>query len=357
MSHRYERVSEDDFVLTDDEALAARMKGDAVSALESQTEVSRGKRKGVEEPKKKGLGKLFLIFLLGGFLACSVTHLAVTPIDFQKCFMQKTGKDVVLTKSFLGLVYDQHGFTGIMTGGVPTFIGYGIQGLCKFGLYETAKHIAFELYSVNKKYKFASFPVFSAGAEFVADIGLCPFETLKLKMQEVTVEGGEKIKIPYDSIMKAYTEVTKTGFGSLFTKLVGLWMRQVIYTVVKFCSFEAFTILLYSLVYRLYKKKQGDCSKLLQTAFVFLAGIGAGILCAVTSQPFDTALSRMDPMTFSEAWNQGNLYTGLVARMVQLSLLTGFQWLIYDGVKTFFGAGVQKKTKNTKDNKLEEKED
>lgn len=77
------------------------------------------------------------------------------------------------------------GIRGIFTGWGPTFVGYSVQGAGKYGFYEYFKH----LYTVMAgeetadKYKTGIFLAASASAEFLADIGLCPFEAVKVRMQ------------------------------------------------------------------------------------------------------------------------------------------------------------------------------
>ena len=74
---------------------------------------------------------------------------------------------------------------GIFTGLGPTFVGYSVQGAGKYGFYEYFKHLYSELAGEEnaKKYKTVLFLTASASAEFIADVGLCPFEAVKVRMQ------------------------------------------------------------------------------------------------------------------------------------------------------------------------------
>jgi solute carrier family 25 (mitochondrial phosphate transporter), member 3 len=74
---------------------------------------------------------------------------------------------------------------GIFTGFGPTFVGYSVQGAGKYGFYEYFKHLYSEMAGEEnaKKYKTTLFLAASASAEFIADIGLCPFEAVKVRMQ------------------------------------------------------------------------------------------------------------------------------------------------------------------------------
>lgn len=82
-------------------------------------------------------------------------------------------------------IWRGEGLRGVYTGWSPTFIGYSIQGAGKYGFYEYFKHLYSELAGeeVATKYKTAIFLSASASAEFLADIGLCPFEAIKVRMQ------------------------------------------------------------------------------------------------------------------------------------------------------------------------------
>lgn len=77
------------------------------------------------------------------------------------------------------------GIRGIFTGWGPTFVGYSVQGAGKYGFYEYFKHLYAGLAGEENaaKYKTLLFLSASASAEFIADLGLCPFEAVKVRMQ------------------------------------------------------------------------------------------------------------------------------------------------------------------------------
>ena len=83
------------------------------------------------------------------------------------------------------LIGGAEGIRGIFTGWAPTFFGYSVQGAAKYGFYEYFKHLYSELAGEEnaKKYKTAIYLAGSASAEFIADVGLCPFEAVKVRMQ------------------------------------------------------------------------------------------------------------------------------------------------------------------------------
>lgn len=71
---------------------------------------------------------------------------------------------------------------------LPTAIGYSLQGACKFGFYEYFKHKYAELAGpeVAHKYRTGLYLAASASAEMIADMALCPWEALKVRMQTAT---------------------------------------------------------------------------------------------------------------------------------------------------------------------------
>lgn len=143
--------------------------------------------------------------MLGGILACGGTHTGITPLDVTKCNMQVrrfgcTHRGIFGSNMFVlqvnptkyrGLVSGlktliaEEGATGIWKGWAPTAIGYSLQGMFKYGLYEVFKDFYSNLAGKEntEKYKGLIWCAGSASAEFFADIALCPFEMTKVKVQ------------------------------------------------------------------------------------------------------------------------------------------------------------------------------
>ena len=70
--------------------------------------------------------------MIGGILACGITHAAITPLDVVKC---KRQADPLFAKS-LGEGLAKIKATGdTWLGFGPTFMGYSAQGFGKFGFY------------------------------------------------------------------------------------------------------------------------------------------------------------------------------------------------------------------------------
>lgn len=67
----------------------------------------------------------------------------------------------------------------------PTLLGYSAQGACKFGFYEFFKKYYSDVAGPENaaRYKTLIYLAGSASAEFIADIALCSFEAVKVRVQ------------------------------------------------------------------------------------------------------------------------------------------------------------------------------
>lgn len=273
---------------------------------------------------------------VGGVLACGITHTAVTPLDVVKCNMQTDpAKYTGIVQGFRRLVGDG-GVRALFKGWVPTALGYSAQGACKFGFYEFFKKYYSDLAGPEfaAKYQNLIYIAGSASAEFIADVALCPFEAVKVKVQ--TVPGWAR---GFGDGLPKF--VSESGVGGLWKGVVPLWGRQIPYTIMKFAAFE-------NVVQGLYKyvvpKPREDCTKGEQLAVSFAAGYIAGVLCAVVSHPADNLVSKLNSTKGVSAgqiiseMGWFNLFTrGLPLRIVMIGTLTGLQWGIYDAFKVSVG--------------------
>jgi len=283
---------------------------------------------------------------VAGILSCGLTHTLVCPLDVVKCNMQVNPKKYPGLISGLKIVIAEEGTgtTGIWKGWLPTLIGYSIQGFFKFGLYEFFKDYYMNLAGEENstKYKGLIWLAGSASAEFVADMGLCPLEMVKVKVQT-----SEKGTWPTQftaalAKMKAEKATTKFPFGSL----VPLWSRQIPYTMAKFFFFEKVVELFYTHVFT---QPKSTYSKPTQLSVTFASGYIAGVVCAIVSHPADTLVSlkgkaMYNGKSYGEIINSvgyKTLFTkGLGTRIIMIGTLTGLQWWIYDSYKTVMGMGT-----------------
>jgi len=295
----------------------------------------------------------FYLCGLGGILSCGLTHLAVTPIDLVKCNAQANPVEFPNTtvgfKKIYGgqLVASGHGsgITGLFKGWGPTLIGYSAQGLCKFGFYEYFKWYFSEMVGEKnaKKYKDGVYIAASASAEFIADLALCPFEAVKVRVQTNPAFARGLM----DGIPKI---ISQEGFGNLYAGIGPLWARQVPYTIIKFVAFERIAEAIYN---RLPKPKD-QLTKSEQMGVIFTAGYIAGILCGAVSHPADTMVSKINKLKMSggigtkmkyiyygdantKGIGFGGLWKGFGPRVFMIGTLTGLQWFIYGAFKAAVG--------------------
>merc|ERR1712228_454342 len=294
--------------------------------------------------------------MFGGILACGVTHASVVTLDVAKCRTQAHSKSGIWPNGLIPSIrktFATEGVRGLRVGWVPTFFGYGAQGLFKFGLNEFFKDVysnalGEDWVAKSKARKMALWAAASGSAEIFADIALCPFEMTKVKMQ-VTLpgqEGGISHKLlPGMRQMMARSADTKFPFGSL----VPLWGRQVPYTMIKFVGFYQTQNMVYDQILKRTGNKKEDISDAVQLGITFACGYWAGIFCAIATQPMDNLVSmkgiaenREKPwgQMASEMGVKDLFMKGLGTRIIMIGTLTGLQWWIYGSFKNLMGFGT-----------------
>ncbi|CAH9136719.1 unnamed protein product [Cuscuta epithymum] len=272
----------------------------------------------------------------GGILSCGLTHAAVTPLDVVKCNMQiNPGKYRSVTSGF-GVLLKEQGVKGFFRGWGPTMLGYSAQGACKYGFYEFFKKYYSDLAGKENaaKYKTMIYLAGSASAEVIADVALCPFEAVKVRVQtQPGFARGLSDGLP--KFVKA------EGVAGLYKGLVPLWGRQIPYTMMKFSSFENIVELLYKHAIPTPKEQ---CSSSMQLGVSFAGGYLAGILCAVVSHPADNLVSFLNNAKGASVGDaiqklgvMGLCTRGLPLRILMIGTLTGAQWGIYDSFKVYVG--------------------
>ncbi|KAK9887514.1 hypothetical protein WA026_023065 [Henosepilachna vigintioctopunctata] len=70
-----------------------------------------------------------------------ITHTAVVHLHLVKCRIQVDPAKYKGRFHGFKVTLKEDGMRGLAKGWAPSFFGYSIQGLCKFGLYEVAKHM------------------------------------------------------------------------------------------------------------------------------------------------------------------------------------------------------------------------
>lgn len=282
--------------------------------------------------------KYFAACMLGGIVACGPTHTLVTPLDLVKTRRQVSPGIYKSNIAGWSQIWRAEGLRGVFFGWSPTFIGYSFQGMGKYGFYEVFKYQYGDKLFPNMN-RTAVFLAASASAEFIADVFLCPWEAIKVRMQTTLPPYANNLREGWSKI------VAKEGISGLYKGIVPLWGRQIPYTMCKFATFEE-TV---GFIYRRLGQPKESYGKLAQTGVSFLGGYIAGIACAVVSHPADVMVSKLNSdrkpgesagKAMSRIYGNigfGGLWNGLPVRIAMIGTLTAFQWLIYDSFKVYLG--------------------
>jgi solute carrier family 25 phosphate transporter 3 len=223
----------------------------------------------------------------------------------------------------------------LFLGWFPTLLGYSAQGFAKFGFYEIFKDLYSSLVGAETAYNYRTYVYLtaSASAEVIADVALCPFEAIKVRMQTSLPSANFPL-----SVAPAYAKIVEAeGVGGLFKGIYPLWGRQVPYTMVKFSCFEKTVEAFYTYVFT---NPKSSYSKSTNLSITFASGYIAGVLCAVVSQPADTLVSKLNQSPgasigdiIAKVGGVGGLYKGLGMRIIMVGTLTGLQWWIYGALE------------------------
>ena len=207
----------------------------------------------------------------------------MTPLDLVKSRLQVNPKLYKSNFEAWRSIYAKEGIRGVCFGWSPTLVGYSFQGAGKYGLYEVFKNVYGDRLfpNVNKTVIFLGA---SATAEFFADIALCPFEAVKLRMQTTLPPDAHNLREGWRVIVR------NEGVGGLYKGLYPLWGRQIPYTMMKFATFEKTVQWIYGVL----GKPKETYSKVQQTGVSFTAGYIAGIASAVVSHPADVMVSKLN---------------------------------------------------------------
>lgn len=265
----------------------------------------------------------------GGMIACGVTHTAIVPLDLVKCRMQVDKVKYPSLGTGFKVTLAEDGVRGLAKGWAPTWIGYSMQGVGKFGFYEVFKATYGSAMGEENAYLYRTYLYLaaSASAEFFADMFLAPFEAMKVRIQ--TMPGYA------NNMREAYAKMKPEAGNPFFKGVKPLWARQIPYTMCKFAAFEKVLEALYANVV---PKPRAECTKSEQLVVTFAAGYIAGVLCAIVSHPADCAVSVMNKTggSFGQVLKDlgwSGMWQGLGARIIMVGTLTGLQWFIYDSVK------------------------
>lgn len=282
---------------------------------------------------------------LAGGICCAITHGALCPVDVVKTRIQlepqKYNRGMV---AGFRQVIAEEGAGALATGLGPTVAGYFVQGWFKFGGVEVFKTKIAAALGDQRAWdnKTAIYLASAAGAEFIADVFLCPLEATRIKLvQNPSFASGLADAVP--KILK--NEGFITGFYSGFGPIL---FKQVPYTMAKF----AVQGLAQDGILAAQGKKITDLGDSAKMALALTSGTIAGVAAAIISHPADTLLSLVNR---PGAGGEGSIttrvlriakevgirklaLTGLPARCVMIGTLTAGQFAIFDTVMAMTGA-------------------
>jgi solute carrier family 25 phosphate transporter 3 len=248
----------------------------------------------------------------------------------------------------------QEGARSLLLGMGPTFVGYSIQGACKFGFFEYFKKKAIENLGIEtaKRYNMPIYIASSSMAEVLATTALCPWEALRIRMV------GQPDIYARNGILKSLTMIySQEGLNGFFKGLAPILCKQVPYTVTQLTVFSKCTDYVYlKLLPKYFGLTKDQMTSGQQLATSMTCGVIAGVVSSYASHPADTILSRINmkpeiiatetremiqkPRTISSIVKElgfKGIWIGAGTRAVMVSLLSAGMFLIYDSVKLAVG--------------------
>jgi solute carrier family 25 (mitochondrial phosphate transporter), member 3 len=237
----------------------------------------------------------------------------------------------------------EEGAMALTTGLGATAMGYFVQGWFKFGGVEFFKINITAQLGPEKAWenKTSIYMVAAAGAEFIADIFLCPLEAVRIRsVSDPTFCNG---------LMDGFSKMAKAeGIGGFYAGFLPILAKQIPYTCAKFVVQGTVADSMYASM----GKKPDECSGALNMGVSLTSGVIAGVAAAIISHPADTLLSKVNkkgaggdgPMMqrlgiIAKEIGFYKLCTvGLVPRCVMIGTLTAGQFGIFDTVMNALGA-------------------
>eukprot|EP00929_Paragymnodinium_shiwhaense_P107483 TRINITY_DN735_c0_g2_i1.p1 TRINITY_DN735_c0_g2~~TRINITY_DN735_c0_g2_i1.p1 ORF type:complete len:312 (-),score=99.51 TRINITY_DN735_c0_g2_i1:234-1169(-) len=287
----------------------------------------------------------YLKSALAGGICCSFTHGAVCPVDVVKTRIQLD--PVKYNSGMIGgfrTVIAEEGAMALSTGLAATCFGYFVQGWFKFGGVELIKIKAATSLGEAKAWdnRTSIYLGAAAGAEFVADVFLCPLEACRIRSVS---DPGYASSLPGVAGRLIKEEGVLRGFYSGFGPIL---FKQIPYTMAKFAVQGLCAEKIYAGMGTDPKKSSG----LMNTSISLASGTVAGVVAAIISHPADTLLSKVNKkgaggegsvmsrmINISKEMGVVNLcMTGLGARCVMIGTLTALQFGIFDSVMRALGA-------------------
>jgi solute carrier family 25 phosphate transporter 3 len=279
-----------------------------------------------------------------GGICCSITHGALTPVDVVKTRVQLDSAkyNQGLIGGFRQIIAEE-GAMALTTGLGATAAGYFVQGWFKFGGVEYFKVNAVQYLGEAKAWdnKTSIYIASAAGAEFIADIFLCPLEAVRIRaVSDPTWSTG--LGDGFGKMWRA------EGIGGFYAGFMPILAKQIPYTCAKFVVQGTVA----DKAYISMGKTPAECSSGMNLAVSLGSGVIAGVAAAVISHPADTLLSKVNKkgaggtgsmlsrlMNIASEIGFVKLCTvGLLPRCVMIGTLTAGQFGIFDTVMGALGA-------------------
>lgn len=237
----------------------------------------------------------------------------------------------------------EEGAIALTTGLGATAVGYFVQGWFKFGGVEFFKIQAATRMGEKAAWenKTTIYLGAAAGAEFIADLFLCPLEAVRIRaVSDPTWANG---------LADGFSKMAKhEGIAGFYAGLLPILAKQVPYTCAKFVVQGSVADSMYAGM----GKAPSEVSKSTALGISLLSGVIAGVASAIISHPADTLLSKVNKkgaggdgpmltrlMNIAKEIGFVKLCTvGLVPRCVMIGTLTAGQFGIFDTVMNALGA-------------------
>eukprot|EP00435_Cladocopium_sp_Y103_P011460 s739_g3.t1 len=272
--------------------------------------------------------RVYALYTLAGALACTVTHVALVPIDVVKTLQQTEPSHY----GHMGLIAGaQHlrqesGTSALFLGVTPTLAGYAWYGASVFPGYEFFKRKLMEILGPRRAARLRILTILLAGAlaTFVACIGVCPAEAVRIR---TVAERG-------------FQTTFMGSLSQLFAGFPPLLLRQVFFGMAKFLVFDTVAAMIYRQFPWLHNRKRNS------SLVSMFSGALAGFISTLVSQPADAILTRLAAVpqlgiatAALSLWQEGRIgafFVGFSARAIFAALIIGGQFLLYDVAKRLF---------------------
>lgn len=160
-------------------------------------------------------------------LVCPTIVLSLTRISFSvktRIQLDPITYSSSLSKSARYIV-SAEGPGALLTGLGPTIAGYCLQGAFKFGGYEYFKARAVDYLgqSTASNHRNAVYLGSAAAAEFLGDIALCPFESVRIRLVS-------QPSYATDSVSALAKLAREEGIGGLYSGLSPILLKQYVHS-------------------------------------------------------------------------------------------------------------------------------